>query len=140
MLVILAERIVGGHRHLVIVRDLLVLEIGSHCLASGLGAVGEVVDLADAGIDGLSVILIGNARATVHDERGEGALADLIEHIKGKVRLALVQAVDRTKRDSQDVAAGCRDKLVGLIGVGVDGACLLGSAALDLCTGISAAR
>ena len=90
-------------------------------LAGVLHAVGVVVDLADASVDGLAVVVIGDAGAAVHDQGHVVALADLGQDVEVEVRLALVDAVDGAEGAGQDVKAGLLDELVGLLGVGVDG-------------------
>ena len=65
------------------------------------------------------------------------ALADLIEHVVGELGLALVQTVDGAEGDGEDIAAGRLDELAGLVGIGVDGAGLLGGTALDLGAGLT---
>ena len=111
-------------------RSLLLGDHGAHGLARELDPVGVIVDLADAGVDGLSVVVVRDARTAVHDERNAHAAADLGEDVEVEVRLALVDAVDGSEGAGEKVEARLVDEVPGLVGIGVGRTGLLGGAAL----------
>lgn len=90
-----------------------------------LAQLGGVVDLADAVADGFGDLVVGHTGGAVEDQRDLEAGADLLQDTLLDVRGADVEAVGGAHADGEGGAAGARDKLLGLVRVGV------GTLALD---------
>ena len=81
----------------------LFINHGAHGIAGIFNAIRVVVNLADAGIDGTSVILVGNTGATVHDKWHVHTAANVGQNVNVQMGLALIQAVHRSERAGQDI-------------------------------------
>ena len=98
----------------------LFINHGAHGIAAYLNAIRVVVNLADAGIDGTSVILVGNTGATVHDKWHVHTAANVGQNVNVQMGLALIQPCTVPNEQARISEPRGLNEVTRLVRIGID--------------------